>query len=182
MYYLIPKQIQKNWIHISVWTAMLIYVGIAPELYTRFILREGKPVQLAQSLPPATDQISFAVDGLDLIKGQELFNLWGWAFFRGDNDQSAYERWIVLQSNVKTYFFSSKSFRRRDVESAFEDVDIDLSNTGFFTSISKLAVEPGMYQIGILFKHKSNNNTYYIVTNKMIIRTKNQIRLTVSKP
>ena len=95
MCYILPKQIPKNCIHLLVWATTLVYLAFAPDLYVRFILKEGKPVQLDQSLPQPTDEISFGIDRLDLVKGQELFNLVGWSFFRGDSDQAAYTRWIA---------------------------------------------------------------------------------------
>jgi hypothetical protein len=161
---------------------MLVYVAVAPDVYARFILKEGKPVPFDQNLPKPTDQISYSVDRLDFIKGQGLFNLWGWSFFRGDRDQSAYERWIILQSREQTYSFLSESFQRPELQSAFKDVDIDLSNAGFSAPISKYAIKPGTYQIGILFRHTSSNALYYIVTNKIIVRTPNQIRMDLSNP
>jgi len=168
--------------HILVSVSMFVYVALAPHVYTRFVVDEGKPVPFDQELPKQTDQISYSVDRLDLIKGQGLFNLWGWSFFRGDADQSAYERWIILQSGAQTYFYRAEPFQRRELQTAFPDVDIDLTNAGFFVHISKYAIEPGTYQIGILFRHKSSDALYYVVTNKAIFRTPNQIRLDVANP
>ena len=39
------RLIKTNWIHILVWISMLVYVAVAPDVYARFILKEGKPVQ-----------------------------------------------------------------------------------------------------------------------------------------
>jgi hypothetical protein len=174
--------IQKNWIHILVWIMMSIYVVTAPDIYTRLILKEGKPVQFDLEIPKPTDQISYSVDRLDFIKGQGLFNLWGWSFLRGDRNQADYERWIILQSSTKTYFYISESFQRPELQSAFKDIDIDLSHAGFFVHISKYAIEPGTYKIGILFRHKSGDTLQYVITNKTIVRTPNQIRMDVSNP
>jgi hypothetical protein len=176
------KSIEEKWIHILIWAAMLTYAAIAPKLYVQFFLKEGKPAQFDFSIPQPTDQISFAVDRLELTKEPALFNLWGWSFFRGDTNQAAYERWIVLQSKENTYFYRSESFERSELQSAFEDVNIDLTNAGYNTYISKDAIARGEYQIGILFKHKSSNLTYYVVTDKMIVRTPNQILLVASNP
>lgn len=173
---------QKKWIHIFIWIMMLIYVATAPTIYTRFILNEGKPAPVNENLPQPTDQISYSVDRLDFIKGQGLYNLWGWSFFRGDPDQAAYERWIVLQSDAQTYYYLSESFKRPELQSAFEDVNIDLTNAGYSAHISKYAIKPGTYKIGLLFKHKTSGELYFVVTNKLIIRTPNQIRMELSTP
>ena len=169
--------IKKAWIHGIIWAAMLVYVTISPDIYAKFILEEGKPVQFNKALPQPTDQMSFWVDRLDLIEAPGLYNLWGWSFFRGDKDQDAYERWVVLQSEENTYFYPARSFQRPELQSAFKDVDIDISNGGFSTHISKFAIEPAEYRIGILFEHKFSDAMHYIFTNHVLTRTANQMRL-----
>jgi hypothetical protein len=132
-----------------------------------------------EKLPQVTDQISYAVDRIDTIvfRGQNLYNLSGWAFMRGEPDQAAYERLIVLQSENRVYFFSSVNNARPDVQAEFTDLHLDLINTGFSAYISKDMVEPGTYQIGILFKDRANGTIYYVVTNKSVIRTSNKLQL-----
>ena len=165
-----------------IWAAMLAYIVIAPEVYARFILKEGKPLPFEHALPQPTDQISFAVDRLDSTKDQGLFHLWGWSFFRGDSNQAAYERWIILQSEENTYFYQAVSFQRPDLQSAFKDVKIDLLNAGYSTYISKYAIKAGDYQIGLLFVNKQTKAVHYIITNKSLVRTANHLRLQKSQP
>jgi hypothetical protein len=181
MFYFIPRLFQKNWIHILVWSAMLIYVAAAPPFYARYILKDGRPVLFDEKLPQVTEQISYGVDRFDpvVLHGQNLYNLWGWSFMRGEPDQAAYERLIVLQSDSRTYFFSSANNARPDVQALFADLHLDLINTGFSAYISKDMVELGTYQIGILVKDRANDTIYYVVTNKSIIRTPNKLQLLI---
>ena len=179
MFYFIPRWFQKNLIHIFVWAAMLIYVAVATPFHTRYILKDGKAVIFDEELPQTTEQISYAVDRIDAIvlRGQNLYNLSGWAFMRGEPDQAAYERFIVLQSESRVYFFSSVNNARPDVQAEFTDLHLDLINTGFSAYISKDVIEPGTYHIGILVKHQGNGKIHYTVTEKRIIRTPNKLHL-----
>ena len=179
MFYFIPRWFQKNWIHIFVWAAMLIYMAAAPHFHERYILKAGKPVLFDDKLPQVTDQIYYGVDRFDpvVVHGQNLYNLWGWSFMRGEPDQAAYERLIVLQSENRVYFFSSVNNARPDVQTLFNDLRLDLINTGFSAYISKDVIEPGTYHIGILVKHQGNGKIYYTVTEKRIIRTPNKLHL-----
>ena len=171
--------IKMYWVHGILWAAMFTYVAISPQIYLRYILKEGKPVPGNKALPQPTDQIYFSVDRLDLIKAPGLFNLWGWSFFLGDKDQAAYSQWIVLQSPENTYFYPAETFPRPEVQTVYKDFNLDLSNAGFSTHISKYAIEPGEYRIGILFEHTASGAVYYIVTNKIILRTANHIHLEI---
>jgi hypothetical protein len=158
---------------------MLIYMAAAPHFHERYILKVGKPVLFDDKLPQVTDQIAYGVDRFDpvVVHGQNLYNLWGWSFMRGEPDQAAYERLIVLQSESRIYFFSSVNNARPDVQALFKNLNLDLINTGFSAYISKDMVEPGTYQIGILVKDRANDTIYYVVTNKSIIRTPNKLQL-----
>jgi hypothetical protein len=170
--------LKENRLHILIWALMLAYVIAAPDLYARFVLKNGKPVQESVELPVPTDQILFSADRLDPVPGgQGLFNLWGWAFAREEPDQSHYERFIVLQSSTNTYFFPTQSFEYPQVQAAFPDLAINVMNSGFSTYISKDLIQPGSYQVGILFRHRTSSAIYYRISNKLIARTGDQLFL-----
>lgn len=173
------KRLRNYWYHLAIWAAMFTYLFVAPELHLRFVLEYGKPVQQNLELPAPSDQILFAIDRLDpiSIEGQDLFYLWGWAFFGENADQALYDRLIVLNSDKRTYFFTIKSFERPDVQKAFEYLNMDLLNSGFSTFIAKEGITPDTYHIGILFIDKQTNTLHYIVTNKVLIRTANHLEL-----
>jgi hypothetical protein len=163
--------LRKGWVHLLVWTAMIVYLVLAPNLYANYFIKNGKPIQFREGLPAVTDQISYSVSSLvsTMSDGQEIYNLWGWAFLHEEADQSQYERFIVLKSDKRDFFFPVKSFERPEVQKAFPDLKIDVTNSGFSTYISKDAISPGSYRIGIVFRNKLNNFTSYVSSNKMII-------------
>lgn len=180
MFYFIPRLFQKNWIHILVWAAMLFYVAAAPPFHSRYILKDGKPVSYNEELPQRmTKRISYKIERIDpvVIRGQNLYQLWGWSFLKGEPDQSVYERLIVLQSDSRRYLFISTNKARPDVQAEYADLQLDLSNSGFSSYISKDIIEHGTYQIGILLKNRDNGKVYYLVTHKIIIRTANKLQL-----
>jgi hypothetical protein len=171
--------LQKNRFHILIWVVMIIYLFIAPDLFTRFILTNGKAIEFSQELPATTDQIKLQVDNLDSIKsdGQELFQLWGWSFLLSDPNQAIYDRFIVLQSDTRIYFFPTQTVERQGVQETFKDLNMDLLFSGYSTIICKDVIKPGRYQIGIVFKNQFDNSTYYIRSNKLLVRTANQLIL-----
>jgi hypothetical protein len=176
--------LRKGWRHIFIWALMLAYFAFAPDLFVRFILKDGKPIQYDEVLPDVSDQISYSITRLETfyINGELFFKLIGWSFLRSDPNQAMYERLIVLKSDTNTYFFAIQSTERPDVQEAFEYLDIDLLNSGFSSLLSKDVIRPGIYRIGIVFRIPSANKVYYMVTNKIIVRTANQIRLDNYKP
>ncbi len=171
--------LRKSRLHILIWAVMLLYVAAAPSFYSRFLLSSGKPVSFSEKLPSRTKQINYSVDRLDPIgsAGQNLYDLWGWTFFRKDTDQSAYNVYIVLKSDRQTYFFLTTPFSRPRLNKVFPKAGIDLSNSGFRTSISRDAIAVGSYRIGILFKHKSTGAMYFTWSNKSVERTPNHLQL-----
>jgi hypothetical protein len=177
---LIPKPIQKHWMHFVIWTAMLLYVVAARPLYTHYLLKDGKPVSFDKELPQQmTKRITYAIDRVDpiVVHGQNLYEIWGWSFLKGETNQSVYERLIVLQSDSQTYFFTTTNKARPDVQTAYADLQLDLNNSGFSAHISKDVLKRGTYQIGILLKNRDNGTVYYLVTHKSITRTANRLQL-----
>ena len=171
--------LQKNWFHSLIWIVMIIYLGVGPTLYARFIIKDGKPIEFNQSLPAPTDQIMFNADKLDpfTYNGQELYILLGWTFFLGTQDQALFDRFIVLQSDTSTYFFPTQSMERADVQEYFNDLNLDLLNSGYTALISKNFIRNGNYHIGVLFVQQADNSLLYFVSNKIAIRTANHLIL-----
>ncbi len=172
------NMLKKYRFHILVWLFMLGYLTFAPGLYVSFVLKNGKPIQFQESLPAATELISFWVDHADPVvsQGQVLYNLRGWAFLREESDQSQYERFIVLRSDAKDYYFPAQTNERLDVQKAFPNLNIDVRNSGFSTFIAKDVVRPGSYHIGIIFRHQPSNFIYLVVTENVLVRTANQFQ------
>ena len=171
--------LQKNWFHSLIWIVMIIYLGVGPTLYARFIIKDGKPIEFNQRLPAPTDQIMLSADRLDpfTYNGQELYKLLGWSFYLGAQDQASYDRFIVLQSETRTYFFSTQSTERADVQKYFADLNLDLLNSGYSALISKDFIRNGNYHIGVLFAQQADNSLLYFASDKIVTRTANQLIL-----
>jgi hypothetical protein len=159
---------------------MLIYAVAAHPFYAHYILKDGKPVSFDQELPQRmTKRITHEIDRIDpvVLRGQNLYEIWGWSFIKEEPDQSVYERFIVLQSDSQTYFFTTTNKVRPDVQAEYADIQLDLSNSGFSSYLSKDMIERGIYKIGILLRNRNNGTVYYLVTPKSIIRTANKLQL-----
>jgi hypothetical protein len=157
--------IKKNWFHILIWAAMFIYLGLAPSLYVKFVLKKGKPLPVDGTLPETSEQIKLSIDGLEpyMYEGQKIYLLSGWAFSVLDANISPdmYERLIVLVSHSKIYYFPVQTVGRPGVQKVYKDLNMDLTNSGFRAYISKDVIQPGKYRIGIVFKNPSTGLAYY---------------------
>ncbi len=173
--------LKKYRFHLLIWAVMLCYLAAAPALYAEFILRNGKPVSLNQELPEPTTEALGEANRLDptSLNGQNQYNLWGWAFIKGEEDQTIYERFVVLRSNTRTYFFSTEIISFPQVQTLFPYLDQDVTETGFSTYLAKEAIARGTYRVGFLFRHKSTADAFYIETNKVMVKTANQLKLTI---
>lgn len=144
---------------------MLLYLLFAQDLHTYFFLEQGKPARVDESLPKEMKEITLKVDGLDqvILQKEELYTLWGWAFLESDTalPPHMYKREIVLTSGSKTYFFSTNSVERLGVQDAFEELNLDLTQSGFSTLISKDVLPLGEYRVGMIFIDPSTGSAYY---------------------
>ena len=175
--------LKKNRIHILIWAMMFVYIISAPRLHTNFFLKQGKPIAVSRSIPAETDQIKLNVDALDLIvqDRQEVYLLWGWAFSTLDPSLSPdmYEREILLISpSQKVYAFSIDTVSRPGVQEFFKDLNMNLTESGFSTLISKDVLPVGEYRIGIVLRDPSTGLSYYTDKPKRILlRTPNSLSL-----
>lgn len=170
---------RHKWFHIILWITTFLYLLFFPKLIDNILLTEGKPIQYEIGSIESTDILKYSVDRLDAItiNKQDIFNLWGWAFAPTFKEQSEFEKIVVLESENQTYYFKAESFKREELQKVFKDIDIDLSYSGLKANIAKEALKPGSYTIGIIFNNKSNNDTYYQITNAKLLRTPNNLKL-----
>ncbi len=186
MFYSLPKVIQEKWIHVVAWAVLLLYLAFAHDLHDHFFLRHGKPVLVSAELPEKTGQIFIAIDSFKttFYDGQYLFFMAGWAFSSIDPAMHPedYERQVILISNEKSYFFATQNQSRLDIHQAAKSKGMDLKWSGFSALISKEALAPGVYQIGVSFRNPKDGSTYYGKVDKYLIRTPNQFHLSNSLP
>ena len=172
---------RKNWGHIVVWTLMFLFFISAPRLHSKLFLDQGKPIQFDSDLPKSTPEGQFALMGLDSMRfdGEDVYQLWGWAFLTRDPtvNQIDYERTLVLKSDSHVYFFPITTTPTRNVQETFNTLDLDLTNTWFYTLIAKDFISLGRYRVGIIFEHHTEGTSFYLKTNGVIIRTPNHLVL-----
>ncbi|HLP82594.1 MAG TPA: hypothetical protein VK141_11500, partial [Nitrosomonas sp.] len=154
------------WLHIFLWTAMLVYFIFAPEWAVFAFAKAGKPLKSDGAIPAETKRITFVVEELEPYSkdGKSLYKLYGWSFIAPEEDQAADfdVRQIVLASSEKVYFFSAESgYRNPDTQRLVADAPVDFNTLGFSTLIAEDAIKPGKYRIGIVFKNSSTGSAYY---------------------
>lgn len=159
------KFINQNKLYLLTWCLLLAYLPFAHTVYAKFFLplTDGYPLVYEEKLPSETKNIGGGFGKLTHVE-KGLYRLSGWAFFKPDPDNTHFERWVVLQSDVKTYFFP--------VTMSTRQIEVD---------ISKEFIQPGSYQIGILFKDKRNQAAYYRITSKVLVRTPNDFKMKNAK-
>ncbi|MBI5825666.1 MAG: hypothetical protein HZB18_16685 [Chloroflexi bacterium] len=155
------KFIDRNKFHLLLWGFMLVYLFFAHDLYIKFFLSDadGQPIAYEKKLPPETKEIGGGLGSLSYLE-RGLYSLNGSAFLRSDPDNTHFEKWIILHSETKTYFFS-----------------VITSSRQIKVHLSREFIQPGSYRIGILFKGRQDKTEYYRITNKMLIRTPNYLLL-----
>lgn len=174
---------KKIWIYLIILVALVSFFLVLPRIIDNIKVTEGVPLEMEPVTLEETDFIRYTVDRLDpiTVNGQNIYYLWGWSFPTTDLDQTNYEIYLVFKSDKAEYYYLTESFERLDLQKAFPEVEIDLSNSGFKAFIAKEKIEVGQYDIGIIYKNKSDGTTYYQLTNKEIVRTPNTFTLEIKQ-
>lgn len=163
--------------HLFAIMAMIIYFIFTPKIYADIFIEYGKPIKYNGELPLITDDIKYSIDTNEMIivEGHNIHRLTGWAFLIGDLDQSTFEKYLVLNSNSRTYYFSYDNIKRSDVQEAYQDLGINVLLSGFNAYISGDHIRSGTYNVGFLFWNRVNNTAFYSVSNLYLVRTPNQV-------
>jgi hypothetical protein len=177
------KTIAKIWLHILLWVLLLFYFVIAPDLFTRVFIQNGKPLQTDGELPAESDRIKFVIEDLvpSVKDGEELYELIGWAFLIPDEESSSnlFIPEIVLVSDERTYFFWVRTvYRQPNLPPEFADLDINLDTLGLSGLIAEDIIKPGRYRIGIIFRNTVDGSAFY--RDKPVyylVKTPNTLRL-----
>mgnify|MGYP001571770343 FL=1 len=124
---------------------------------------DGQPVIYHEKIPPPAQELTSDFEKLsDLGKG--LYSLSGWAIFQPNPDNIQFQKFIILQSDKRTYLYSVYSSSQKIL---------------FF--MSKDFIQQGSYRVGVLFQDKEKLTIYYGITNKIIVRTPNYLKLESDK-
>jgi len=178
-------------LHILFWSTALLYLLLSPSFNFHFLVQEGKPLEVCKQEPTNTGGIRYNIEdlkywskNLSVYSEGETYALWGWAFL--DIGQKIaltdFDRYVVLTDNQGcSYLFSTQIYPRPGANDFFkelvQELELDLTSSGFYAVMVKNALPPGSYNIGILFEHKQNGSAYYITTNENIVRTPNHLNL-----
>ena len=108
----------------------------------------------------------------------ETYALWGWAFLeKGPSIRQAdFDRFVIIYDDTNAYVFPMRVYPRPGVQEAFKDLGLsDLTSSGFYSVISRNALDTGEYGIGLLFRHKQDGSSYYVRTDKILVRSPNHL-------
>jgi len=158
---------------------MILYLFVAPLIKDRMTIVEGKPVSVEGAVLEETDNIRAMVDRITEAKvdKQWVYRVQGWSYIMDDMDQANYDVFLVFTDQDHRYFFATTSYKRSDVESAFPEVEIDLTNSGFDMFIAKELMANGNYDVGLLYRNKTTGAFTYYRTDKILVKTINDIQL-----
>jgi len=109
------------------------------------------------ALPQATNDLDLAVEGAE-DKGS-IIEVSGWAAIKNQDSIHA-SKYLVLQSQSKTYIFDTFSlWKRPDVTQVFK---MNRDDSGFNVLIPKDKIERGEYRLGLIIKKdKMTSFQYY---------------------
>jgi len=178
------KAKNRKWIHFLLWGLMILYLFIAPVIKDRKTIVIGKPVEVEGAQVVQSDRIRSAVNRLSeaRVDGQLVYRVQGWSFIVDDMDQTNYDIFLVFSNDKTLYFFETTPKKRSDVEEAYPEVEIDLTNSGFDAFIAKETMANGRYVIGMLYRNKSSGEFTYSHTDRILVKTINDIQMEEADP
>jgi len=173
--------------HIVFWSTAILYLLFSPSLRYQLFLQAGKPLEILNTPPNENGEIQYNVEKVDywsenrvIHEKSETYALRGWAFVNEGphTQQTDFDRFIVIYDDKKVYIFPMLVASRTDVQDFFKDNGLSgLVSSGFNAVISRNSLPIGEYDIGILFRHTQDDTSYYIQTNRVLMRTPNHLLL-----
>jgi hypothetical protein len=158
-------------LHIMLWIFAGLWLLLSPIWHYRFVVREGKPLEILEQQPEETggirqniEDLKFWFDDGEVHEEGETYALWGWAFIDIEPHVTQYDfnRFVVLTDDENSYVFSTEVYPRPGVQDYFEELGLDdLTSSGFYAVISRNSLPVGKYNVGLLFKHRFDDTDYY---------------------
>ena len=172
--------------HVIICAGMLIYLLFAKDIYNHFFITIGRPILENSTLPAENDAIKFHIDLFEpsTFKGQTYYSMVGWAFSTLDPKKPPedYKRLIVIISEKRNYSISVDSYSRPDIQKYYQSLGMELNESGFRSQVAPDFIKPGTYRIGMVFTDPKDGSSFIKITNKILIRTPNQLQISVSPP
>ena len=135
--------------HTLIIVAFVLFTALAAEpLFDRLERIPGEAQLYRIDLPAQTGGIRHSIEELSVDRDRAVVELRGWAFMEGVDSDSA-DVYISLTSGGLTYVFDTMVRERPDVTAYFEDMGLDLDNSGFMAIIPARKIRAGEYVIGI---------------------------------
>lgn len=178
------KTKNRKSIHFLLWGLMILYLFIAPVIKDRMTIVIGKPVEVEGAQVVDSDRIRSAVNRLSeaRVDGQWVYRVQGWSFITDDMDQTNYDIFLVFSNDKNFYFFETTPKKRSDIEEAYPEVEIDLTNSGFDAFIAKETIANGRYEIGMLYRNKTSGEFAYSRMDRTLVKTINDIQMEEAGP
>jgi hypothetical protein len=125
---------------------LLFLLFLAEPLFDRFERIVGESILSETTLPTATDNIQYWIDGFAATA--QTLEISGWAFIRGHDSVNS-EIYVVLKSTDRTYVFTTETVIRDGVTEYFRELGLNLDYSGFAALIPTRKIASGEYAVGI---------------------------------
>lgn len=161
-------------IHSLIISGFLFYsFFLAAPIFDRFERVEGEARLQNIFLPVETSNIA---NNLEIVIRTDVIEAEGWAFIE---DQSAQDSkiYIVLKSGTKTYVFDTLPYKRSDITTIYQELNLDLDDSGFIALISPEKIATGEYTFGIYIRKGETEALQY--TNKVVVKSKGKTGLSL---
>ena len=156
--------VKKNLKHIVIVVMSIAFFLISPWIQQRLTLHASSLAIVSEPLPPVTQDARMFVDRISILNVRdEEYQMDGWGFLILDAKLAPtdYKRTILLISDTNIFAIPASDVNRKDVQTAFENLGLDLNESGFACKFPKNALPKGDYIISMLFTPPDGTQTRY---------------------
>lgn len=171
--------VRQNLKHIVIVILTVALFFTSPIIQQKLTLRASALEVVAVPLPALTKDARMYVDRIMLLSARdEVYQIDGWGFLILDSKMAPtdYERTLLLISDKNTFAVSTSNVPRKDVQTAYINLDLALEESGFAATIPIIALPKGDYVISLLFTLPDGTQTRYD-SKFELSRTFNSIQL-----
>ena len=161
--------------HTSIIVVFVLFtIFVSGPLFDRFEAMSVESRLHEFPLPAETGGITYCF-GEFATDGRATVEIRGWAFIDGEDSVES-EIYIVLKSADRTYIFDTMVRLRPDVTKAFEELKLNLNQSGFTALLPARKIADGEYTVGIYIRKGDMEALQY--TNKAVTKSKGVVELT----
>lgn len=157
--------------HVLVALALLIYLISANYIFCCLLKVDGEAQICSINIPEETGNIIYAIDIVEKhqFDWKEVITIRGWSFIEGE-DACNSSTYIVIKTETERYIFDTRMETKPGITQHFEDMQLNLDESGFYSNIPLERIPDGKHQIGIMISRNDADSTSYILTNTYIIK------------